>query len=452
MERKGEFLNLFKIRNFLIFAFSQAFSLFGDKLDYMALLALIAFLSQKYNWDTARGISYLSVAITLPTILFGNFAGVLVDRWDKRKVLVICDLIRAFLVLLIPLVVLEVGSLFLVYLIAFLIFLFGLFFNTARLAVIPTLVSPRRLLAANSFISLIGRIATFLGVLLGGVIVDLEFWRKIGIRYPWSAGFYIDSFSYWVSAFSLIYIFRRYLLIREKKKESLFLKGKNLLAMAGSNIEKLFLNLKETYKLIFSFPPVTFTFLSVLTFVLLGAGVFVLYIPIVQTLPPPNLRIGKELGLGLGTRGVGFLGAVGSIGLIISSLSYGILGHKISKRIIVVICLFFLGVIAILSSLTRSVFLPFLFFFLGGIFLSPILIAWDTILQESVPKEIRGRIFSTREWILHFFFGLFAFIFGQLTTFFAKRDLLLVVGLIVIFFCFLLLPLLKKPSGEIQKG
>lgn len=444
MEQKGEFLNLFKIRNFLIFAFSQAFSLFGDKLDYMALLAMIAFLSKKYNWDAAKGISYLSVVITLPTILFGNFVGVLIDRWDKRKVLIICDLVRAFLVLAIPLVVLEVGNLFLVYLIAFFVFLFGLFFNTARLAVIPTLVAPRRLLAANSFISLIGRIATFLGVLLGGVIVDLDFWRKIGIRYSWSAGFYIDSLSYLVSVLALICIFRHHLWTREGKKESLLVKGKDLLEMTSSNIKGLFLNLKEAYALIFSSPPVTFAFLSILALVMLGAGIFVLYIPIVQNLPAPSLKIGKEFGLGLGTRGVGFLGGVGSIGLIISSLSYGILGHKISKRIIVVICLFFLGTIAIFSSLSHSILLPFLFVFLGGLFLSPIFIAWDTILQESVPKEIQGRIFSTREWILHFFFGLFAFVLGQLTTFFAKRDLLLIIGIIVTIFSFLLFPLIKR--------
>jgi DHA3 family macrolide efflux protein-like MFS transporter len=447
LEQKGEFFNLFKIKSFLIFAFSQAFSLFGDKLDYMALLAMIAFLSQRYNWEASKGISYLSVVITLPTILFGNFAGVLVDRWDKRRVLIFCDLMRACLVLTIPLFVLEIGSLFLVYFVAFFIFLFGLFFNTARLAVIPTLVAPRRLLAANSFISFIGRVATFLGVLFGGVIVDLTFWRRIGIRYSWSAGFYIDSLTYWVSVFSLLYIFRHHLRLRLPKKENILTQGKDLVEIVGTNLKKLLINLREGYSLIFSLPPVSFTFASTIALVLFGAGIFVLYIPIIQNLPPPSVRIGGEAGLGLGTRGVGFLGAIGSIGLILSSLSYGILGHKIGKRIIVILSLFSLGMIAILSSLTHSPLLPFILAFLGGLFLSPLFIAQDTILQENVPKEVRGRIFSTREWLLHLFFGIFAFVLGQLTTFFRKRDLLLVVGIIVSLSALLLL-FLKRENGR----
>ncbi len=257
---KGEFFNLFRIKKFLLFAFSQAFSLFGDKLDYMALLAMIAFLSQKYRWEASKGISYLSVIITLPTILFGNFAGVLVDRWDKRKILVICDLARALLVLSIPLLILEVGNLFLVYLVAFLVFLFGLFFNSARLSVIPLLVAPRRLLSANSFISFIGRVATLLGVLLGGIIVDLRVWSHFGIRYPWSAGFYVDSLTYFVSALVLFYIFRPPLQTSERKRESLVTRGRDIWRIASTNTAKLLTNLRETYSLILSFPPVTFTF------------------------------------------------------------------------------------------------------------------------------------------------------------------------------------------------
>ncbi len=421
---RSEFFNLFKIKRFLIFTFSQAFSLFGDKLDYMALLAMIAFLSQKYGWKSAQAISYLSVVIALPTIIFGPFAGVLVDRWDKRKILIFCDIARALLVLSIPLLILEIGNLFLVYLCSFLVFLFGLFFNTARLSIIPTLVAPKRLLAANSFLNLIGRVATLLGIILGGLIVDLEFWRRIGIRYTWSAGFYIDSLSYWISVLALIYVFRSSKKREREKREPLLVRGRNLLSLAFINIKKLFLNLKSAYLLILSSPPVSLTFASLLAFVLIGASVFVLYIPIVQS--PEQM-----LGLNLGTRGVGFLGGVGSIGLILSSLSYGIFGHRIKKEIIVFFSLFTLGVITIFSSFIRESLVVFFLAFLGGFFLSPVFIAWDTILQEEVPAEARGRIFSTREWLLHFFFGLFAFLLGQLTIFFPKRHLLLAVGVLV---------------------
>lgn len=44
---RSQFLAVLKIRNFMIFSLSQSVSLFGDKLDYMALLAMIAFFCQQ---------------------------------------------------------------------------------------------------------------------------------------------------------------------------------------------------------------------------------------------------------------------------------------------------------------------------------------------------------------------------------------------------------------------
>ena len=100
---KNQMLPVLKNAAFQIFAWSQAVSLFGDKLDYMALLAMIAFFSEKYGWESSRAISYLSVIVALPVILFGPLAGILVDRWDRRKVMIICDSARTILVLAIPL-------------------------------------------------------------------------------------------------------------------------------------------------------------------------------------------------------------------------------------------------------------------------------------------------------------------------------------------------------------
>ncbi|MCX8015365.1 MAG: hypothetical protein N2748_05030, partial [candidate division WOR-3 bacterium] len=106
----GQFLSILKIRNFMLFSLSQGISLFGDKLDYMALLAMIAYFADKLGWQSARAISYLSVIITLPTILFGPLAGVLVDRWNRFKVLIFCDSSRAVLVALIPLIIIQSKS------------------------------------------------------------------------------------------------------------------------------------------------------------------------------------------------------------------------------------------------------------------------------------------------------------------------------------------------------
>jgi len=413
----------------MVFSVSQAISLFGDKLDYMALLAMIAFFATKYHWESARAISFLSVIITLPTILFGPIAGILVDRWNRAKVMIFCDTARALLVISIPLLILQTGSLILVYIIAFSVFLCGLFFNTCRLSVIPNLVSPRRLLAANSFINFIGRVSTFFGMFLGGILVDWQIWQKIGIRYSWSAGFYLDSLSYWVSVIALIIISRN-LVVKKinnqtESASSGSKKERNLLQLFYRVIANTIQDSKQAYLVIRRMPPVLFVYASIILMVIIGAAVLVLYIPVIQ-----GAR--TELGLGLGTNGVGFIGAIGSIGLVVSSMAYGFIGHRLRKRNVILGGYLILGVIAILLAAFKT-FVPAIpLAFIAGLMLSPILIAQDTLLHETVPEEIRGRIFSTREWVLHLSFALSAFIIGQLTIFFPKRNILLVIGFFVI--------------------
>jgi MFS family permease len=409
----------------MVFSISQAISLFGDKLDYMALLAMIAFFATKFNWESARAISYLSVIITLPTILFGPLAGILVDRWNRAKVMIACDTSRALLVAAIPLLILRTGSLLLVYAIAFLVFLCGLFFNTCRLSVIPNLVSPRRLLAANSFINFVGRISTFFGMFLGGILVDWQIWRKIGIQYSWSAGFYLDSLSYWISVIALILISRSLIIKKNNQTVPVVKKERNLPQLFYDVITNTIQDSKQAYLVIRRMPPVLFVYASILLMVILGAAVLVLFVPVIQ-------ESRTVLGLGLGTKGVGFVGAIGSIGLVVSSMAYGIIGHRIQKRNVILGGFAILGLIAVLIAAFKT-FAPVIpLAFMAGLVLSPILIAQDTLIHETAPEETRGRIFSTREWILHLSFAISAFLIGQLTIFSSKRRLLFGVGAFIV--------------------
>ena len=423
---KSQFLPVLKNAEFMLFSISQSVSLFGDKLDYMALLAMIAFFSGKYGWESARAISFLSAIIALPTILFGPLAGILVDRWDRRKVMVVCDSARTLLVLAIPLLALATSNLTLVYALAFLVFLCGLFFQTARLSIIPNLVGTDRLLGANSFMNFIGRIATFAGVLLGGLIVDWSWWRHIGINPVWSAGFYFDSLSYLVSVVALLIIFSRL------KSTWGGVNGRGQkpaeVKMFIDQQARMLHEVREAWQLVARGPTVLFVYASIFVMVILGAAVFVLYVPIIQG--------GRELahasGLGLGTRGVGFIAAVGSVGLVLSSMAYGIIGHRVKKHVVMVVCFLVLGLAASAMALLKSFVLALPLAFLAGLALSPIYIGMDTLLHESVPEEARGRIFSVREWLLHLTFAVSSLVIGQLTHFFPNRHLLFVVGLFVV--------------------
>jgi MFS family permease len=449
---KSQFLSVLKIRNFMIFGISQSISLFGDKLDYMALLAMIAFFSEKLGWDSARAISFLSVIITLPTILFGPLAGVLVDRWNRLKVLIFCDSSRAILVGLIPLLVLKTKSLVLVYTITFIVFLFGLFYNTARMSIIPNLVARKRLLAANSFMNVVGRVATFFGMFLGGIIVDWSIWRKIGLQHTWSAGFYIDTLTYIISVLGLLVIASKTKMFKRNKKSmpplsfptNIAAKSREdtVLSIAKTQEKKTLNDLKLAFKYIKETPAVLFVFSSILIMVIIGACAFVLLVPIIQA---PV----EKMGYGLGTKGVGFVAAIGAIGLVLSSMSFGIIGHRISKVYTILSSFIILGMVIILIPILNSLITLILLALISGMVLSPIFIAQDTILHENVPEEIRGRIFSSREWLLNISFAFSCLVVGQLTNFIIKHYLLIIIGSIVIIASTIYIILIRKKLPEI---
>lgn len=420
---KNQLWSVIKNAEFQLFTWSQAVSLFGDKLDYMALLAMIAFYADRYGWQSSRAISYLSVIVALPVVLFGPLAGILVDLWDRRKVMVVCDSLRTILVLAVPLVAIATANLYLIYALAFLVFLCGLFFNTARMSIIPNLVGSDHLLGANSFMNFVGRVATFLGMFLGGLIVDWKWWAHLGIKPAWTAGFYIDALSYLVSVIALLIIFGR---LGKKWHQS-------IMARRQGEEVKLFLSqqarmiheVREAFNLVKGQPSVLFVYCSVFMMVILGAAVFVLYIPIIQG--------AKELGagLGLGTQGVGFVGAIGSVGLVLSSMGYGLLGHKLKKHIVMLTSFLVLGLVGAGLAVSKS-FAPVApLVFIAGLALSPVYIGMDTLLHESVPEAARGRIFSTRDWLLHLAFAVSALVIGQLTNFASTRRLLFAVSVLI---------------------
>ena len=100
---------------------------------------------------SALGTGAVFALYTLPYVLFGAFAGVVVDRLDKRRLMIAVDLIRAALVVAVPFV--ATRSLPAVYVLSFAIATAGVFFEPAKLAILPEIVTPGRLLRANSLFS-----------------------------------------------------------------------------------------------------------------------------------------------------------------------------------------------------------------------------------------------------------------------------------------------------------
>ena len=164
----------------------QLISLLGDRVHQVALAFLIL---RATNSPIAVGGVFL--VATLPNLLFGPIAGTLVDRWDHREVMIVSDLLRAGVVLLIPIA--AVVNLWLVYPLVFLVTTISIFFRPAKGAILPRLVASDDLVAANSALWVGETFADIGGYVLAGLFVAL-----LGTQLP--LAFWVDSVTYIGSA------------------------------------------------------------------------------------------------------------------------------------------------------------------------------------------------------------------------------------------------------------
>lgn len=122
-------------------------------------LILLVFSLTKSN----TAVSGIVVSFTIPAILFGVIAGVYVDRWSKKHVLVYSNIIRA--VLLVILGIFDT-NLAMIYVVSFLITIASQFFIPAETPLIPLIVKEKHLMSANALFGL----ALYGSILIGYVI------------------------------------------------------------------------------------------------------------------------------------------------------------------------------------------------------------------------------------------------------------------------------------------
>jgi MFS transporter, DHA3 family, macrolide efflux protein len=153
---------LLRIRDFRLVWSAQATSYFGDGLTSLALLILTQRL-------TGSVTAVATTAIALPQLLFGLTAGVYIDRWNRKTVMVVSDLVRGVLVLGFVMVH-DTDLMWLLYTLAFLQASVGTFFTPARMAFVPAIVGRDHLLAANSMAETTQVVGMLLGTAVAGVL------------------------------------------------------------------------------------------------------------------------------------------------------------------------------------------------------------------------------------------------------------------------------------------
>jgi dTMP kinase len=151
----------------------------GDWVGFVAVTSLVATISGS---NAGLAVGGVMIVRMLPAVLFGPIAGVLVDRFDRKKVMIVSDLSRGVLFAAMA----FMSQLWLIYLFSFLKEGLSLLWTPARDATLPNMV-PRRQLANANAISLVSTYATL--PLGGGVFAVLAaFSEWISARVPWVGG------------------------------------------------------------------------------------------------------------------------------------------------------------------------------------------------------------------------------------------------------------------------
>jgi MFS family permease len=164
----------------------QLVSLVGDRLHQVALAFVVLDATA-----SPLAVGAVFFVATLPNLVFGPIAGTLVDRWDHREVMIVSDLLRAGVVLLIP--VAAVTNLALVYPLVFLVTTISIFFRPAKVAILPRLISSDDLVAGNSAMWVADTFADIGGYVLAGLFVAI-----LGSQLP--LAFWADAVTYVASA------------------------------------------------------------------------------------------------------------------------------------------------------------------------------------------------------------------------------------------------------------
>lgn len=143
---------------------AQVISLTGDWFGTIVLSTLVA----RYSDGSGLAISLFLMARFLPPLLFGPFAGVLVDRFDRRKILIYSNILRTFVVLGFLLAD-SPDRLWIIYALTLVQFTLSALFEPGQSAITPSLVKRDDLVLANTLASITWSVMLAFGALIGGV-------------------------------------------------------------------------------------------------------------------------------------------------------------------------------------------------------------------------------------------------------------------------------------------
>lgn len=328
---------------------AQFVSIFGD---FLALFGVISLITFRLNGNAVQ-VTAVTIAYVLPLAVISPFAGVFVDHWNVKRVMITSDLVRAALILLLVFVT-DVTQICLIFAVMSTV---SSFFTPAQSVTVRTIVPHEGLLAANTMMSQAFYLVRLLSPFAAGALIAWLHERPC---------FYLDAASFIFSAGMITSL---------------------SIPQARSHSEKTVASLTEDFlagnKFIFTHAGLTFVFLA------MGVAMFVLssFSPLISIYIRDSLSAGPFV--------YGFISSMVGIGLIAGAQLLGKTHQKISRTNVVLSGLLALGIGAALLGGFQNIPMAAASTFIMGFAISFVLIPAQTMSQQETPPALMGRVSST---------------------------------------------------------
>ncbi len=380
-------------RTFLVVWLGQTVSLIGSG------ISLIAIIWWVYE-ETGSTILLATVAIagTVPRLIAGPFAGAYVDRWDRRKLMLVLDAIAGVVTVAIAsFLAFDVLQVWHLYAFTGIIGFGGIFHATAFLASVPNLVHKEQLSRANSLMQLSHGTSGVFGPVLGGILVAF-----LGV----SLTLLIDAGTFFFASATLLVVAFHSPRIKTEKT-----------VLADISTGFGFLRSKP----------------ALITLLGLFAVVNFFIAPIIILLPV----VASQMGLGVGAFGILF-GSLG-VGLVIGSIIFAAVKLQRHFGVYIIGAIVGFGAAYVLFGWSTFFFLSIASLGAMGFAVALASISSSTVFQREVPLDLQGRVFSSRAVLAQGLqpislaaVGVLAESLGAQTILIGSGALIVVVGLLTL--------------------
>ncbi len=342
----------------------------------------------------ASSSSYLFVATTIPAILFGAAAGIFVDRYPKKKIMVISDLIRGGLILLLPILPKEFVVLLVI---TFATSTVTQAFAPAEQSAIPLVVKPENLLTANALFTTTSTASVIVGFGIAPTILT----AVTNISQNGSREVLVASL-YFIAAGL----------------------GQFVQMQETIDTSKHARKVNPWHEL-----KVGFDYICSNKLLLNAMLQLAVFSSTIAALPVLAVKLTAEVSLK--TEEFGFLVAPAGIGLVLGAGILGHFGNRIQQKSLPLIGFVGMSVVLVIFTFVDSLLLGLICAGILGLGASLIAVPVQTLIQEKTPESMRGKVFGFQNNAVNIAVAVPLIIVGPLTDRFGLSPVLWGMSFIV---------------------